>query len=183
GLIIILLGPYGGALGFALVVCGAGLEKGRIERYILCVFSFFIFTLCSVQGVFHSSNFNTISLFTALCTVMVLFLVDNNSLILILDKLIFVISVTVPIALIIAISQTLGVYPFEFRSNEVLGVMRFTFLFAEPSHYSILLSLCSLISLVKKTNLFTRFILLFGLLMTWSLSGFCIFTFGYIAYK
>ncbi|EFN8783717.1 hypothetical protein D9X36_23865, partial [Escherichia coli] len=114
---------------------------------------------------------------------MVLFLVDNNSLILILDKLIFVISVTVPIALIIAISQTLGVYPFEFRSNEVLGVMRFTFLFAEPSHYSILLSLCSLISLVKKTNLFTRFILLFGLLMTWSLSGFCIFTFGYIAYK
>ncbi|EMU6536797.1 hypothetical protein [Escherichia albertii] len=183
GLILIFLGAYGGALGFALVVCGAGLEKGRAERYILCVFSFFIFTLCSVQGVFHTSNFNTLSLFTALCTVMVLFLVDNNSLMLILNKLIFVASVTVPIALIISFSQTLGIYPFEFRSNEVLGVMRFTFLFAEPSHYSILLSLCSLIALVKQTNIFTRLLLLFGLLMTWSLSGFFIFALCYIAYK
>lgn len=183
GLILIFLGAYGGALGFALVICGAGLEKGRAERYILCVFSFFIFTLCSVQGVFHTSNFNTLSLFTALCTVMVLFLVDNNSLMLILNKLIFVASVTVPIALIISFSQTLGIYPFEFRSNEVLGVMRFTFLFAEPSHYSILLSLCSLIALVKQTNIFTRLLLLFGLLMTWSLSGFFIFALCYIAYK
>lgn len=176
-------GPYVGYLSFFLILFGVLYSRLDIKRVFSFLSVFLVFSISAAYSILSLFNFNVFSFFVALITLLILFFVKNNELILLSERVISVVALTVPIAFFIAITQSLGLYPLEFRGNEVLGIMRFTFLFAEPSHYSIVLSLCALTALIKPTPLVIKILLLCGLLLTWSLSGFCIFAFGYVGYK
>lgn len=183
GMVLACFGPYIGYFSFLCIALSAFSCKVEARKYMLLFVVSSILILCSVHSLFVYSNFDLLSFIVALITFSILLLVSSSSLILISQRVIVVASITVPIALVIAIIQTLGLYPLEFRGNEVLGLMRFTFLFAEPSHYSLVLALCSLIAIISPTHPLIRCLLFVGLLLTWSLSGFCIFILGYIGYK
>lgn len=176
-------GPYVGYLSFSLILFSVLLSRLDFKRVFSFLLVFFVFSISAAYSILSLFDFNVLSFFVALITLLILFFVKNNDLVLLSERVISVVALTVPIAFFIAMTQSLGIYPLEFRGNEVLGIMRFTFLFAEPSHYSIVLSLCALIAVIKPTPLVIKILLLCGLLLTWSLSGFCIFAFGYVGYK
>ncbi|MDI3361452.1 hypothetical protein QQF21_10555 [Lelliottia sp. V89_10] len=176
-------GPYVGYLSFSLILFSVLLSRLDFKRVFSFLLVFFVFSISAAYSILSLFDFNVLSFFVALITLLILFFVKNNELVLLSERVISVVALTVPIAFFIAMTQSLGIYPLEFRGNEVLGIMRFTFLFAEPSHYSIVLSLCALIAVIKPTPLVIKILLLCGLLLTWSLSGFCIFAFGYVGYK
>lgn len=182
-MVLACMGPYIGYLSFPLIIVGVLFDKTEIRKYLSFFVVFVILGLSSVQSVLLGFDFNVLSFMVSTLTILVLFLIKNHLLIRFYPRIITIVAYTVPVALIIAVLQTMGYYPFGFRSNEVIGLMRFTFLFSEPSHYSLILSLSALIALIKPTDLHLKILLLCGLLLTWSLSGFCILGFGYISYK
>lgn len=183
GIVCGCLGPYIGYLSFFLILFSVLISRLEFKRVLSFLLVFFVLGICATHSVLFISDFNIFSFFVALFTVLIFFLVKNDALISLAERIISVVAITVPFALFIAIAQSFGYYPLEFRGNEVLGIMRFTFLFAEPSHYSIVLSLCTLIAVIKPSSVVTKTLLMVGLLLTWSLSGFCIFVFGYVGYK
>ena len=84
---------------------------------------------------------------------------------------------TVPISIVISIFGDFGIPIERANSSAVLGVDRLTYFFAEPSHYAIFLAFSLSAAIKLKVGRFQQFILLIGLLLTWSLSGYLLFTF------
>lgn len=183
GIVLTCMGPYLGYLGFLLIIISVVCNKVTISRYYSFFITLFLLFIGASYSVVTSHDYNLPSFTVCALTLLTLFLTSNYSLLLLSDNILKFVAYSVPFALIIAILQTLGFYPFEYRGNEVLGLMRFTFLFAEPSHYSLILALCGLIALVSQVKKHIKILLLCGLVLTWSISGFCILGIGYIGYK
>ncbi|MDP5460136.1 hypothetical protein [Alishewanella sp. SMS8] len=71
-----------------------------------------------------------------------------------------------------SLTETFFIDFIDARTNLVFVLERFTFFFDEPSHYGIFLALVLHMCSLKGYGRFFALVLFFGLLMTWSLSGF-----------
>ncbi|WP_151994388.1 hypothetical protein [Buttiauxella massiliensis] len=151
----------------------------ELRKVILTVIIFCLFTLITIIAYAYSGVLEIPALVLALLTVSLYVLISNESLIQSRNTIINIIAYSVPFSIVISILRTFGISLWEYRSNEVLGLMRLTFLFAEPSHYAIILSLSLLMAIISKSKMKVVVVLAIGLLLTWSLSGFMLFGLGY----
>ena len=90
---------------------------------------------------------------------------------------------SVPSSLVIALADYADLFRFEINTNYIFGFPRLTFLFSEPSHYAIFLALSFFIAYITQQARTIIAVLLGGLLLTLSLSGYFIAFFGLVYFS
>ncbi|MFB2674378.1 hypothetical protein ACE02S_15340 [Shewanella xiamenensis] len=165
----------------ALIVSKIGSRLNKYQLLIaifilLAFFSSLFFTL--IKG----DEFKLGSFIVALLTMVAISLTNLK---LLYDCRRFVLKyavITVYFSIALATVETFFFQIFESRTNVVLFLNRLTFLFDEPSHYAIFLALVLHLIVYDEDSKFDITVLSIGLLLTWSLSGFILFSLLY-AYK
>jgi hypothetical protein len=150
------------------ILNGKHLKWKYVFASFLTIYFVFYYLIFSIKGL----NVDVLSLMLAWLTWLVLALTPIKRLYERHEIFLKYTCFTVIVAILLSVLSSMGVLIFEVRTNTVFLIDRLTFLFEEPSHYSIFLAFAIFCAGFNQSNKITLFILYMGLLLTWSLSGF-----------
>ena len=170
GQLLLHLGGGGVLIALAPLVVYIFLNSYRLEVYLLAGFVLLGFLISGFVGVTTASLDSASSLLALLTFLSLLFLryVDLESL---SSWFVNFALVTVVVSILISLLSLIGLQLPLGRTSTVLGLNRLTFLFDEPSHYAVFLSLSFLVAVRGRESLKRLGVLGGGLVFTWSLSG------------
>ncbi|KGK15799.1 hypothetical protein [Vibrio navarrensis] len=148
----------------------------NIRSLAYVIFIFLYFSTIALVDLLDGNITNLFSYINAFLTLSVIVILKREDILNFKRYLVDLAILSVPVAIVMSLFLNSYVEDAGIRTSDVFGMSRLTFFFSEPSHYAIFLAFNLINAKSANVGIARLSIISLGLILTWSLSGYLLFS-------